>query len=40
MVQVKDAKNHVHAYFIVKLFPGIFQVSVMHRILLMRAMYG
>lgn len=39
-MQVKEAKNHVRAHFIVKLPSGIFQVSVMHRILLMRAMYG
>jgi hypothetical protein len=38
-VQVKEAKNHVRAHFIVKFSAGIFQVSVMHRILLVRAMY-
>lgn len=39
-MQVKVAKNHVRAHFIVKFSPGIFQVSVMHRMLLMTAMYG
>jgi hypothetical protein len=40
MVQIKGPQNHVCAHFIVKLSPGIFQVSVMHRILLMRTVYG
>jgi len=39
-VQVKDARKHIRAHFIAKFSPAIFQVSVMHRILLLRAMYG
>jgi len=31
-MQVKEAKNHVRAHLIVKLSPGIFQVSVMQNI--------
>jgi hypothetical protein len=39
-VQVKEAKMHVHAHYIVKLSPGISKVFVVHSILFMRAMCG